>query len=102
MVAFYAVVLDLSPAVTATVLVVCSVLVFVPVLYLYPSRTPYARRLNLGLAAAWAVLYALILVGMPDPSPVAVGLSLAYLAYYGLASLVLTLRPRRTQGASVA
>ncbi|GAA1428688.1 phosphatidylcholine/phosphatidylserine synthase [Microlunatus lacustris] len=100
-VAFYTVVLDLSPAVTATVLLVCSVLVFVPVHYLYPSRTPYARRLNLGLAAAWVVLYAVILAGMPDPSLLAIGLSLAYVAYYVVASLVLTLRPRRVPAASL-
>jgi phosphatidylcholine synthase len=91
-VAFYAVVLDLSPTVTAAVLGVCSVLVFVPVHYIYPSRTPYARTLNLALAAAWVALYAVILLGMPDPSPLAIGLSLLYIAYYGVASLVLTLR----------
>jgi phosphatidylcholine synthase len=99
-VAFYAVVLDLSPAATATVLVVCSVLVFVPIRYIYPSRTTTARSLNLGLAALWLVLYAVILLGMPDPSRLAIALSLAYVGYYGIASLVLTLR-RRAQ-ASIA
>src|SRR3712207_2972979 len=38
-VAFYAVVLDLGRPAVAVILVVCSVLVFVPVRYLYPSRT---------------------------------------------------------------
>ena len=55
-VAFYAVVLDLAPAVVATVLVVCSVLVFVPVRYLYPSRTTALRGLSLLLTAVWLVL----------------------------------------------
>ncbi|SDS40190.1 phosphatidylcholine synthase [Friedmanniella luteola] len=100
-VAFYAVVLDLAPAVTATILVVCSVLVFVPVRYIYPSRTTTARSLNLGLAGLWLVLYAVILLGMPDPSPVAVALSLAYIGYYLVASLLLTLRRSRT-GAGTA
>ncbi len=102
-VAFYAVVLHLSPAAVGAVLVTCSVLVFVPVKYIYPSRTRTFRVLNLSLAGAWLVLYALILVGMPDPSPVALGLSLAYLAYYFLASVLLTtlqrfrrVRPART------
>ena len=36
--------------------------------------------------------YAVILAGMPDPSWIALGLSLAYLAYYFLASVYLTLR----------
>jgi phosphatidylcholine synthase len=102
-VAFYAVVLDLPPAVVAAVLVTCSVLVFVPVKYIYPSRTRTFRALNLSLAGLWLVLYAVILAEMPDPSPVALGLSLAYLAYYVLASVLLTTlkrfrrpRPART------
>jgi phosphatidylcholine synthase len=96
-VAFYAVVLDLSPTATAMVLVVCSILVFVPIRYIYPSRTTSARALNLALAALWLVLYAVILLGMPEPSSLAVGLSLAYIAYYGIASLVLTLRRGSTR-----
>jgi len=93
-VAFYAVVLGMSPAAVSTVVVTCAVLVFVPVKYIYPSRTPRARLLNLSLAALWLVLYAVILVEMPDPSLLAVALSLVYLAYYVLASVVLTLGHR--------
>jgi len=89
-VAFYAIVLDLPPAVVAVVLVTCSVLVFVPVRYIYPSRTPSFRILNLSLAGLWLVLYAVILAAMPHPAPVALALSLAYIAYYVLASVVLT------------
>ena len=89
-VAFYAVVMDLSPAVVAVVLVTCSVLVFVPVKYLYPSRTRSFRVLNLALAGLWLVLYAVILAGMPHPDRLALALSLAYLAYYLLASVLLT------------
>jgi len=90
-VAFYAVVLGLSPAMTAAILVACSVLVFVPIKYIYPSRTTALRALNLTLAAVWLALYAVILIGLPDPSWLAVGLSLAYLAYYLLASIYLTI-----------
>jgi phosphatidylcholine synthase len=91
-VAFYAVVLDLAPALTATILVVCAILVFVPIKYIYPSRTTTLRALNLTLAALWLVLYAVILVDMPQPSLVLVGLSLAYIAYYFLASVYLTVK----------
>jgi phosphatidylcholine synthase len=89
-VAFYAVVLDLAPGVTAAILVTCAVLVFVPIKYIYPSRTNTQRALNLVLAASWLALYALILVDLPDVNLLAVGLSLAYLAYYLLASIYLT------------
>ena len=62
-VAFYVVVLDLSPTVTAAILLACAALVFVPVKYLYPSRTNSLRALNLTLAGLWLVLYAAILAG---------------------------------------
>ena len=97
-VAFYAVVLDLAPAAVGTVLVVCSVLVFVPVKYIYPSRTRTFRVLNLALAGAWLVLYAVILAGMPHPSALALALSLAYLAYYLVASVSLTALHRIRRG----
>ena len=91
-VAFYAIVLDLGPAAIATVLVVCSVLVFVPVRYLYPSRTQALRGLSLLLTAVWLVLYAVLLLQVPDPHPAVVALSLAYLGYYVGVSLWLTAR----------
>ena len=91
-VAFYAIVLDLSPAVVATVLVVCSVLVFVPVRYLYPSRTKALRGLSLALTAVWLAAYAVLLLQVPDPHPIVVALSLAYLGYYVGVSLWLTVR----------
>ena len=94
-VAFYAVVLDLAPALTATILVACAILVFVPIKYIYPSRTSTLRVLNLTLAALWLALYALILIDLPNPSPFLVGLSLAYIAYYFLASIYLTVSGNR-------
>ena len=94
-VAFYAIVLDLPVAVTATVLLVCSVLVFVPVGYLYPSRTLTLRRTSLVLTAVWVATCAVLLSQVPDPHPVVVAVSLGYLAYYVGVSLLLTLRRRR-------
>jgi phosphatidylcholine synthase len=90
-VAFYVIVLGLSPAVAAALLLVCSVLVFVPVRYIYPSRTAAFRRLNIWLTAGWLVAYAVLLAQMPDPNPVVVALSLAYIAYYATLSVYLTL-----------
>ncbi|GAB3347808.1 CDP-alcohol phosphatidyltransferase family protein [Modestobacter lapidis] len=81
-VVFYAVVLDLGRPAVAAVLVVCSVLVFVPVHYLYPSRTQPLRTLSLLLTAVWVGTYALLLVQYPDPHPLVVALSLGYVGYY--------------------
>lgn len=96
-VAFYVVVLDLSTAVTATILLLCAVLVFVPIKYVYPSRTNTLRVLNLSLAGLWLVLYAVILWNVPDPNLLVVGLSIMYVAYYLVMSVYLTWSTR-TQG----
>lgn len=93
-VAFYAVVMQLSGSTLATLLIVCSLLVFVPVKYIYPSRTLLARRTNLLLAGGWLVSYAVLLVGFPEPNSVALAASLGYVAYYILASVYLTFRSR--------
>ncbi len=90
-VAFYVVVLDLSTAITAVLLLVCTALVFIPVRYLYPSRTKAFRSTTLALTAVWLVCYAVLLVQMPDPHPFVVALSLLYLVYYAGLSIYLTI-----------
>jgi phosphatidylcholine synthase len=94
-VAFYAVVLGLGQVAVGIVLVVCAVLVFVPVRYLYPSRTPSLRAASLLLTAVWFAAYALLLVEHPHPNPVVVVLSLAYLVFYLGVSGWLTARAAR-------
>ena len=91
-VAFYAIVLHLDPAVIGGLLLILSVLVFVPIRYLYPSRTPILRAANLLLTAGWLACWAVILAQMPHPHPAVVGLSLAYVLYYVGLSLYLTIR----------
>lgn len=98
-VAFYVVILGLPPAATVVVLLTCAVLVFVPIKYLYPSRTTTMRVLNLSLAGLWLILYAAILADTPAPNALLVGVSLAYIAYYFGASVYLTVRgPSRKPG----
>ncbi len=93
-IAFYAVVMHLGTAAVTTTLLVCSVLVFVPVCYLYPSRTQTLRTMSLALTGVWLVLYAVILGQMPHPAVWAITGSLAYLAYYVGVSLYLTAKRR--------
>jgi phosphatidylcholine synthase len=93
-VAFYAIVLDVGRTGVAIALVVLTVLVFVPVRYVYPSRTKLLRGLNLALAGTWLVSYAVLLAQYPDPNPVVVALSLGYLVYYVGLSLYLTVGGR--------
>src|SRR6266511_1670018 len=74
-VAFYAIILNLSPVATGVILVVCSVLVFVPVKYVYPSRTKAFRPLNLLTTAIWLASYAVLLAQMPNPNVIVVAVS---------------------------
>lgn len=97
-VAFYVVVLGLSPTATGIILLVCSILVFVPVKYVYPSRTKAFRSMNLLTTAIWLAAYALLLAQMPNPNPLVVAVSFAYLVYYAALSLYLTFWvPRRVK-----
>ncbi len=99
-VAFYAIVFEPGAGTLAAVLVVCSLLVFVPIRYVYPTRTIAFRRLSLTLTALWLVSYAAILLQMPDPDPLILGFSIFYLIYYFGLSLYLSgklLEERRAQ-----
>jgi phosphatidylcholine synthase len=91
-VAFYVIVLDLGPAGVAVLLTVCAALVFLPVGYVYPSRTDTLRGLTLALTTVWLVSYAVLLSQMPSVDPVWLTISLAYVVYYVALSLHLTAR----------
>ena len=80
-VAFYAIVLDRQPTARGT-LVVFSVLVFVPVRYLYPSRRRSLRDDDPGADRRLGGHLRVLLLQYPDPHPAVVALSLAYLVYY--------------------
>ena len=90
-VAFYVIIAGLSPTTTGIILAVCSALVFVPIKYIYPSRTRAFRRTNLAATAAWLVAYAVLLTQWPDPSMLLIWLSLLYIANYVASSVYLML-----------
>jgi len=95
-VAFYTIIFNLSPITVGTILLICSILVFVPIRYLYPSRTVPLRRLTLFLTGVWLLNYALILQQMPQPQPLLAYFSLFYLVYYVGLSCYFTLHARNT------
>jgi phosphatidylcholine synthase len=99
-VAFYAIVFEPSAGTLAAVLVACSLLVFVPIRYVYPTRTLAFRGLSLALTALWLMSYAAILLQMPEPDPLLLTFSILYLFYYFGLSLYLSskmLEERRAQ-----
>ena len=65
-VALYVLVADVPRTVNAVVLTILSVMVFVPIRYVYPSRTPTLRALTVTACAIWGVQVALLIWWMPD------------------------------------
>jgi phosphatidylcholine synthase len=99
-VAFYAIVFNLSPFTVGATLLICSMLVFVPIRYLYPSRTAAFRTLTVVLTGVWVLCYALILQQMPSPHPLLTNFSLLYIGYYIGLSLYLTYQTRAPRAVS--
>jgi phosphatidylcholine synthase len=101
-VAFYVVATGLGTGVTAAILLVCTVLVFVPIRYVYPSRTEALWQLTFVLTVLWFAAYAAIVAQLPDPHALVVAGSVAYLVYYLALSLWLTLRADSSPSPEVA
>ncbi|HMT31495.1 MAG TPA: CDP-alcohol phosphatidyltransferase family protein [Dermatophilaceae bacterium] len=102
-VAFYVVVLGLGPVATSALVLLCSALVFVPIGYVYPSRTQTWWVANMVGAGLWLLAYAVIVASQPTPPAWVVAASLAYIAFYIGESLWLTARRRRaSSGAALA
>ncbi len=82
----YMMLLGLNPWINLTLLVICNVLVFVPVKYLYPSRNTRLRRLTLGLTYLYAAIGVWGLMQYPSVPQWVLWISLVYVAYYMLLS----------------
>ncbi len=95
-VVFYLLLGGFSVEVNAGILLVLAALVFVPIRYVYPSRTRTLRGLTLVLGAAWGLLMLLMLWRMPGVPRSLYWLSLVFPAYYVGLSLALEARRRQT------
>ncbi len=90
-VVFYLTLGGLPQEVNALILGLLVLMVFVPIRYVYPSRTPQLRTLTLILGAAWGTALLLLLWQMPGASRPLLALSLAFPLYYLVLSLRITL-----------
>jgi phosphatidylcholine synthase len=79
---FYLYVFGAATITNAIVLTVLSVLVFVPIGYLYPSRQPFLRPLTISLGVAWGVILLLALARLPERPPLLIYGSLLFPVYY--------------------
>jgi phosphatidylcholine synthase len=83
-----------SPGANLVVLLVLAVLVFVPVRYVYPSRTPVWWWVTNLLGYGWSAMLVLMLWQYPNVSQPLLWLSYVYPVYYVLLSLTLHLGAR--------
>lgn len=94
-VVFYLYVAGWSPVVNLAVLLVLAALVFVPIRYVYPSRTPVWRTLTVALGLVWGALMLLLLWQIPDVSRPVLWASFVFPLYYFLLSVALDRRRAR-------
>ncbi len=87
-----------APPVNATILLTLAVLVFVPVRYVYPSRTPVLQPVTLVLGSVWALLMLGVVFSLPDAPRALLYPSLVFPCYYIVLSFVLDARRRAAGG----
>jgi phosphatidylcholine synthase len=93
-VVFYLLIADWNPRVNAGILMTFAALVFVPIRYVYPSRTPvWPVPTNL-LGVAWGALLLVMLWQYPSVSRTLFLMSLLYPIYYAVLSVSLHIRRR--------
>jgi phosphatidylcholine synthase len=93
-VVFYLFVARWPAEVNGAILLVLAVLVFVPIRYLYPSRSPVLKMPTIALGVIWAVLMLVMLWQFPAVSRWVFLASLVFPIYYAFASLWLELERR--------
>jgi phosphatidylcholine synthase len=93
-VAFYLYVLKTPLWLNAFLVVILSILILVPIKYIYPSRSPRFRGQTNFFGVLWGIALLIIIYRLPEPPAALVIGSLAYPAYYLCLSLWLELRRR--------
>lgn len=101
-VAFYLYAARLPPSVSAWLLLGLCAMVFVPIRYVYPSRTLALRRVTVSLTVVWALLILILIVELPERHTTLLSLSLAYPLYYTVLSIALTITPARRESREAA
>ncbi len=90
--AFYLYVLQTPHWVNGFSVIILSFLVFVPIRYIYPSRSPQFRSVTISLGILWAIAVFLIIYLLPEPPQSLIFLSLGFPLYYTLLSFWLEFR----------
>ena len=92
----YMMLLNLNPWINLAVILICNILVFVPVKYLYPTRNTRMRRFTLGFTYLYGGLGVWALLQYPDVPEWVAPVSSVYVAFYALMSFFPKLGMRKT------
>jgi phosphatidylcholine synthase len=79
---FYLFIVGVRPMDGMVLLVYLSVMVFVPIRYLYPSQSPYYRKFSMASTAVWFGAMIIMMLDIHHIPPFLVWGSLAFPAYY--------------------
>ena len=82
----YMMLIGLNSWINLALLIICNILIFVPVKYIYPTRNTRLRRLTLGLTYLYGAIGIWGLLQYPSVPQWVVWISLAYVVYYALLS----------------
>jgi phosphatidylcholine synthase len=82
LIGFYLYVFDTPQAFNAALILLLSILVFVPIRFPYPTKTRPFRPLTLACGATWGLMMAALLFMLPDPPMWIAWTSLIFVAYY--------------------
>jgi phosphatidylcholine synthase len=100
---FYLFFLGLPATVNLILVLILAVAVFVPVKYVYPSRTRALRPLTVVLSTAWGLMLLVVLLRYPEDERPLLYLSLVYVVYYFALSFFLTWRDwRHARGGAIS
>ncbi len=83
----YLILVNLNPWANLAIVVLCDILIFVPIKYVYPSRNTRLRKLTLVLSILYMLLGAYGLLQYPNVPEWVVWISLLYVIYYTVLSV---------------
>ncbi|MEM7113974.1 MAG: CDP-alcohol phosphatidyltransferase family protein [Chloroflexota bacterium] len=94
---FYLFMLGLTPWANLVAIMLCIVMIFVPIKYIYPSRTTRFQRTTIILGIVWGGMLIVTLAQYPTIQQGLIWGSLLYVAYYVGISVYLTNEQKRLQ-----
>ena len=99
-VAFYLLIWRLDPWINLALIALFCVLVFIPVRYVYPSRTKAYQRITLAVVFTWGATVLSLFLEYPTPQPWVMWLSILCMGYYVAVSVFLMVKSKPGRGSA--